>query len=96
MVSSKRRQLLRQQVKPWNDHVAKVRRDNPGLQFKDVLKKAKRTYKKGKSTSGSKSTSGWARFSDSKQEVKVRRKPKRSSSKKKAKRSRRRSKSWLW
>ena len=49
MVSAKRRQQLRQQVKPWNDHVAKVKAANPNLEYKEVLKKAKRSYKRGRS-----------------------------------------------
>jgi len=98
MVSAKRRQQLRQQVKPWNDHVAKVKAANPNLEYKEVLKKAKRSYKKG-TPGSSKSSDSWTRFSDSKQVVKVKRKPKRSSTKKKSKKpkkSRRRSIGWLW
>ena len=94
MVSAKRRQQLRQQVKPWNDHVAKVKTANPNLEYKEVLKKAKRSYKKGKD--GSKSSGSWKGFS----KYEIRRKPKRSSSKKKSKKKpkkrSRRSTGWLW
>lgn len=30
---------------PWTDHVNKVAKENPDLAFKNVLKKAKKTYK---------------------------------------------------
>ena len=92
MVSTKRRQKLKQQLKPWNDHVAKVKADNPNLEYKEVLKKAKRSYKKGKPGS-SKSSDSWKGFS----KYEIRRKPKRSSSKNKSKkRSSRRKTGWLW
>lgn len=92
MVSTKRRQKLKQQLKPWNDHVAKVKADNPNLEYKEVLKKAKRSYKKGRSGTINVRTPEFS--------VNVR--PRRSSSKKKPKqkskkRSRRRSTGWrLW
>ena len=96
MVSAKRKQKLKQQLKPWNDHVAKVKADNPNLEYKEVLKKAKRGYKKGKSGS---TKSGTLEFKTSKYSVHVR--PKSSSSKKKSKqkskkRSSRRKTGWLW
>ena len=92
MVSAKRKQQLKQQLKPWNDHVAKVKADNPNLEYKEVLKKAKRSYKKGKSGS---TKSGALEFKTSKYNVRV--DPRRSSSKKKPKkRSRRLSGGWLW
>tara|TARA_B100000686_G_C16744391_1_gene948523 strand:+ start:1071 stop:1346 length:276 start_codon:yes stop_codon:yes gene_type:complete len=90
MVSAKRRQQLRQQVKPWNDHVAKVKAANPNLEYKEVLKKAKRSYKKGKPGS-SKPSSSWKGFS----KYEIRRKPKRSSSKKKSKKRTRSSIGWF-
>ena len=31
---------------PWLTHVKKVKKENPELKFKDVLKKAKKSYKK--------------------------------------------------
>lgn len=31
---------------PWHEHVMKVKSQNPGKQFKDVLKIAKKTYRK--------------------------------------------------
>lgn len=31
---------------PWLDHVKKVKKDNPKLALRDVLKKAKGSYKK--------------------------------------------------
>ena len=31
---------------PWLIHVNKVKKDNPKMQFKDVLKEAKKSYKK--------------------------------------------------
>jgi len=31
---------------PWLIHVKKVKADNPNMKFKDVLKKAKESYKK--------------------------------------------------
>tara|TARA_B100000131_G_scaffold40105_1_gene36240 strand:- start:45 stop:335 length:291 start_codon:yes stop_codon:yes gene_type:complete len=96
MVSAKRKQQLKQQLKPWNDHVAKVKAANPNLEYKEVLKKAKRSYKKGKSGS---TKSGTLEFKTSKYSVHVR--PKSSSSKKKPKkkskkRSSRRNIGWLW
>jgi len=33
---------------PWLNHVKKIRAENPKLQFKEVLKKAKTTFKKNK------------------------------------------------
>jgi len=33
-------------VNPWLVHIKKFRADNPDLKFKDVLIKAKETYKK--------------------------------------------------
>lgn len=33
---------------PWLEHVKKVKKENPKLAFKEVLKKAKKTYKGGK------------------------------------------------
>ena len=96
MVSAKRKQKLKQQLKPWNDHVAKVKAANPNLEYKEVLKKAKRSYKKGKSGS---TKSGALAIKTSKYSVHVR--PKSSSSKKKPKkkskkRSSRRKTGWLW
>lgn len=95
MVSAKRRQKLKQQLKPWNDHVAKVKAANPNLEYKEVLKKAKRSYKKGKSGS---TKSGTLEFKTSKYSVHFR--PKSSSSKKKSakkpKKISRRKTGWLW
>ena len=97
MVSAKRKQQLKQQLRPWSDHVAKVKADNPNLEYKEVLKKAKRSYKKGKPGS---TKSGTINFRTPEFSVNVRRR--RSSSKKKPKqkskkRSRRRSTGWrLW
>ena len=95
MVSAKRKQQLKQQLRPWNDHVAKVKAANPNLEYKEVLKKAKRSYKKGKSST----KSGALAIKTSKYSVHVR--STRSSSKKKPKkkpkkRSSRRKTGWLW
>ena len=97
MVSAKRRQQLRQQVKPWNDHVAKVKAANPNLEYKEVLRKAKRSYKRGRS--------GTINVRTSKFSVEVRPKnrslknakkiAKRSKGSKRSKRSKR-SRGWLW
>lgn len=38
---------------PWHEHVMKVKSQNPGKQFKDILKIAKKTYRKSKSLSKS-------------------------------------------
>ena len=96
MVSAKRKQKLKQQLKPWNDHVAKVKAANPNLEYKEVLKKAKRSYKKGKSGS---TKSGTINFRTPEFSVNVRSRS--SSSKKKPKkkskkRSSRRKTGWLW
>ena len=32
---------------PWNEHVAKFRKSNPNMSFKEALKAASKTYKKG-------------------------------------------------
>ena len=37
---------------PWLDHVAKVKSENSGMKYKDVLKKAKETYTKKETTKG--------------------------------------------
>ena len=37
---------------PWLVHVAKFRKENPSLSYKDVLKQAKTTYTKGSAISG--------------------------------------------
>lgn len=37
---------MEKKTNPWLEHVKKVKQENPELQFKDVLKKAKQTYKK--------------------------------------------------
>lgn len=34
------------QLNPWKNHVKKVRKQNPDLTFSEVLKKAKKTYKR--------------------------------------------------
>jgi|GEM_PF-5025350 hypothetical protein len=31
---------------PWMDHVNETKKKNPKMKFKDVLKEAKKTYKK--------------------------------------------------
>lgn len=31
---------------PWLEHVKQVKKDNPGLSYKEVLKKAKESWKK--------------------------------------------------
>ena len=56
----------------WLDHVKKTMKENPGLEFKEVLKKAKKTYKK---TSGKSKT------------IKVPKKSKKSRKSKKSKKS---------
>ena len=43
---------------PWLVHVAKFRKDNPSLSYKDVLKQAKTTYTKGSAISGGVVTGG--------------------------------------
>ena len=35
---------------PWLEHVKETARKHKGMKFKDVLKHAKKTYKKGKSS----------------------------------------------
>ena len=81
--------------KAWRAHLAEYRRKHPKKSLKEQMRGASKTYKKGISGS-TKSSDSWTRFSDSKQVVKVKRKPKRSSSKKKSKkRSRRRKTGWL-
>ena len=40
----------------WLVHVKATMKKNPGMKFKDVLKKAKQTYKKSGSTPASKKT----------------------------------------
>jgi hypothetical protein len=34
-------------VNPWTEHVKKYRSENPGMSFKEALKGASETYKKG-------------------------------------------------
>ena len=38
--------MVEKKVNPWLSHVKQVKKENPKLGFKDVLKKAKTTYKK--------------------------------------------------
>ena len=37
---------IKMKSNPWMAHVKKVRKENPKLSFTDVLKKAKKSYKK--------------------------------------------------
>ena len=41
------------QLKAWMEHVKEVRRANKSMKYKDVLKKARKTFKKQKSSSKS-------------------------------------------
>jgi hypothetical protein len=37
----------KKQPSAWNNHVAKVRKENPNLSFKQAIEKAKKSYNKG-------------------------------------------------
>ena len=92
-ISGRVRQRLNKQLQPWNDHVKELQHElnktKPGTEFKEVLKLAKKTYRK-KGQQGSNTI-----YSDSR--IKVTKKIPRKSSlraskkKKSGKRSRRRS-----
>lgn len=38
--------LIMKKENPWLTHVKKVKEENPEIKFKEVLQKAKKTYKK--------------------------------------------------
>jgi hypothetical protein len=38
--------MMAKKENPWLDHVKSTMKKNPKLKFKDVLKEAKKTYKK--------------------------------------------------
>ena len=49
---------------PWLVHVAKFRKENPSLSYKDVLKQAKTTYTKGSAISGGATKKGGKMFGE--------------------------------
>jgi hypothetical protein len=42
----KQKKTMAKKVNPWTAHVKEVSKQNPGMKFMDVLKKAKASYKK--------------------------------------------------